>query len=303
MRRYVTVDVFTETRFCGNPLAVVLDADGLTDAQMLAIAREFHYSETTFVLPPADARHTARVRIFTPTCEVPFAGHPNIGTALVLAGEWTAAGRAVPELLLFEEGAGLVPVALRVADGAALEAELTAPVPLTCTATLPTAAAAECLGLDTTEVVCGTHPPTVASVGLAFLVVEVASSAALARAAGDLAVHRRLLPPVGAEGVYAYVRPDGGRALAARMFAPLDEVPEDPATGSATAAALALLATREASDGEQHWRVVQGEAMGRPSLLWGRTVHREGRLESVHVGGRAVEVMRGTLTEFTSGMR
>ena len=243
MRRYVTVDVFTDRRYAGNPLAVVLDAEGLSDDQMQAIATEFNYSETTFVLPPADRAHSARVRIYTPTTEVPFAGHPNVGTAVVLAREWVAAGQALPERFVFEEAAGLVPVALWQHGAEVTGAELTAPAPLACTATVTAAEAAECLALSPDEVVVTTHAPTVASVGLAFLIVEVASREALARSHGDLAVHQRVLKPVHAEGVYAYVRAKGQTDLDARMFAPLDKVPEDPATGSATVAALALLAT------------------------------------------------------------
>jgi len=295
MRRYVTVDVFTDTSFRGNPLAVVLESNDLTSSQMQAIATEFNYSETTFVLPPRDPAHTATVRIFTPTCEVPFAGHPNIGTALVLAREWQDAGQLLPATFLFEEAAGLVPVALEVIDGQVVAAELTAPEALSVTATLSVTDAADCVGLTAAEIVTDTHLPSVASVGLRFLIVEVASREALSRTIGDLAIHRRVLQPVSAEGVYAYVRASGATALEARMFAPLDKVPEDPATGSATVAALALIATREAVVGERRWLVLQGEDMGRLSKLHGRTVYRDGVLQSVHVGGGAVEVMRGSI--------
>ena len=182
MRRYVTVDVFTDSPFTGNPLAVVLDAEGLDTAAMQAIATEFNYSETTFVLPPQDAAHSARVRIFTPTCEVPFAGHPNVGTAVVLAGEWQAAGRALPASFVFEELAGLVPVQLQWADGRVVGAELTAPEPLTAGPPVAVEAAARCLGLAPDEILTQTHAPIGASVGLPFLIVEVVSRAALARA-------------------------------------------------------------------------------------------------------------------------
>jgi trans-2,3-dihydro-3-hydroxyanthranilate isomerase len=295
MRRYVTVDVFTEEPFRGNPLAVVLDAEGLSTAQMQAIATEFNYSETTFVLPPQNPEHTAQVRIFTPTLEVPFAGHPNVGTALVLAGEWQAAGRPLPTSFIFEEAAGLVPVRLESRDGVVVAAELTAPQPLSLGAEVSAAAAAECLAVPQTDIVVRTHAPVVASVGLAFLVVELSTRDSLAASRGDYAVHDRILRPIGAEGIYAYVRSSGGRRLDARMYAPLDKVAEDPATGSATAAALALLATVEGLEGEQHWQVVQGEDMGRRAEMAGRTVRRVDGTRTVHVGGRAVEVMRGRL--------
>ncbi len=295
MRRYVTVDVFTDSPFTGNPLAVVLHAEGLDTAAMQAIATEFNYSETTFVLPPQDAAHSARVRIFTPTCEVPFAGHPNVGTAVVLAGEWQAAGRALPASFVFEELAGLVPVQLQWADGRVVGAELTAPEPLTAGPPVAVEAAARCLGLAPDEILTQTHAPIGASVGLPFLIVEVVSRAALARARGDLAVHAAVLRPIALDGVYAYVRVPGTQQLQARMFAPLDKVPEDPATGSATVAALALLATLQLVEGERHWLAIQGEDMGRRSVLRGRTVTTNGRLTSVHVGGAVVEVMRGTI--------
>src|SRR6201999_4044300 len=125
-RRYVTVDVFTDRAFGGNPLGVVLDAEGLSTAQMLSIAREFNYSETTFVLPPRDAAHDAEVRIFTVNSEIPFAGHPNVGTAHVLASR----ARTAPARLTFEETAGLVPVDILGAQGKVVGAELTAPQPL-----------------------------------------------------------------------------------------------------------------------------------------------------------------------------
>ncbi len=130
-RRFVTVDVFTDRPFGGNPLAVVLDAEGLSTASMQAIAREFGYSETTFVLPPSDSAHSARVRIFTPTAEIPFAGHPNVGTAMVLARHGLPNGTTIGDRLTFEEDAGLVPIVLtRNAAGDVVRAELTAPEPL-----------------------------------------------------------------------------------------------------------------------------------------------------------------------------
>ena len=212
MRRYVTVDVFTDRRFSGNPLAVVLDAEGLSQAEMQAIATEFNYSESTFVLPPEAPGHTAHVRIFTPTIEVPFAGHPNVGTAVVLAREWQAQGRPLPASFLFEEAAGLVPVRLDLNDGQVVGAELTAPEPLSVGAAVSLTDAAACVGLNAAEIVSATHAPVTASVGLRFLIVELASRAALARAAGDLAVHARVLAPLGTDGVFVYVRAPGAAA-------------------------------------------------------------------------------------------
>ena len=294
-RRFVTVDVFTDRVFGGNPLAVVLDAEGLTVTQMQSIAAEFNYSETTFVLPPRDPAHTAQVRIFTPRVEVPFAGHPNVGTAFVLARTQRARARSAPLNFVFEETAGLVPVTVVCAQGAIAGAEFRAPEPLSCRSELPLAAAAACLSLGVEDLLTTRHAPLVASVGLPFLIVELASPAALARARPDRAAHERTLPRDGADSVFTYYREPDEHVehgqLHARMFAPLDGVQEDPATGSATAASLALLARLNPNrDAERLWRVYQGVAMGRPSLMLGRT-----QGASVYVGGHCVEVMTGTI--------
>ena len=147
-RRYITVDVFTDRAFGGNPLAVVLDAGGLSTAQMQAITREFNYSETTFVLPPADPAHDAQVRIFTVNREIPFAGHPNVGTAFVLATQATTP----PARLLFEEGAGLVPVEITTEQGKIINTEFMAPQPLKRMSHLSAEQAASCLSLSASDI-------------------------------------------------------------------------------------------------------------------------------------------------------
>mgnify|MGYP001211992063 CR=1 FL=1 len=295
-RRFVTVDVFTDQRFGGNPLAVILDAVGLSSEQMQAIASEFHYSETTFVLPPREPGHTAQVRIFTATKEVPFAGHPNIGTAIVLARAAEATGAKVPERLLFEEVAGLVSVRLLRRGAAIAGAELTAPEYLSVGARVTPADAAACLCVAPAEIQAARHAPQVLSVGLAFLVVELRSREALARARPDTAAHQRVLPAIGTDAVYAYVRDEDGGHLHARMFAPLDACPEDPATGSAAGATIALLATLQPErDADQSWHIEQGVDMGRPSRILGRTEKRGGLLQAVHIAGNAVQVMSGLL--------
>jgi trans-2,3-dihydro-3-hydroxyanthranilate isomerase len=295
-RRYVTVDVFTDRVFGGNPLAVVLDAEALTTAQMQSIAAEFNYSETTFVLPARAPEHSANVRIFTPRREVPFAGHPNVGTALVLAREIESKGQLCPHRMVFEEAAGLVPMSLLREGGEVVGAELTAPQPLAVGASLSAEDAAACLSLDPGDVMTATHPPQVASVGLPFLVAELRSREALRRAKPVLATHERILPPVGTDSVFAYVRGSAPGELHARMFSPLDAVVEDPATGSATAATIALLASISLdNDSELTWRIEQGVDMGRPSLLLGRTSRRGGQVESVYIAGHAVPIMQGVL--------
>ncbi|MBS0365674.1 MAG: PhzF family phenazine biosynthesis protein [Proteobacteria bacterium] len=295
-RRYVTVDVFTDRVFGGNPLAVVLDAQQLDSARMQAIAAEFNYSETTFVLPASRPSHDAQVRIFTPRSEMPFAGHPNVGTAVVLAHELQRSGRPVPERFLFEEVAGTVPVRLLRAGGEVVGAELTAPQGLDLGACVTTADAAASLSLAADDIDSEVHAPRVASVGARFLIVALRSAHALERAQPDVTTHRRLLPPLATDAVFAWCRGAEAGQLQARMFAPLDGVVEDPATGIATAAAVAMLArTLAAPDGESQWQVQQGVQMGRPSLLLARVHKRAGEVTAVHVGGRAVPVMSGIL--------
>jgi trans-2,3-dihydro-3-hydroxyanthranilate isomerase len=295
-RRYVTADVFTDRLFEGNPLAVVLDAEGLTTSQMQAIATEFNYSETTFVLAPRHADHTAHVRIFTSRVEVPFAGHPNIGTALVLAKDLQVKGNAPADRFIFEEAAGLVPVSLLREGGTVVGAELTAPEALSMGSLVSVDDAAACLSLESNEILTTTHAPRVVSVGLPFLAIEVASRDALRRAKPDIVAHERVLPNIGTDAVFAYVRAAAVGQLDARMFAPLDATMEDPATGSATAATIAFLTSLSPErEVDLSWRIEQGVDMGRPSLLLGRTQKRDGLVTAVHVAGRAVTVMHGFL--------
>jgi trans-2,3-dihydro-3-hydroxyanthranilate isomerase len=295
-RRYVTVDVFTDRAFGGNPLAVVLDAKGLSAAQMQAIATEFNYSETTFVLPPVDAANDAQVRIFTVRSEIPFAGHPNVGTAFVLA---TQASKP-PARLKFEEKAGLVPVEILSEQGRVVGADLTAPQPLKRLAQLAAGQAAAYLSLSPADVKTDRHAPQIASVGLAFLIVELASREALRRARPDAAAFARTFPCDGSDAIYFYTRDvsDDEKPcdLQARMFHPgASGLSEDPATGSATAAAAALLADLDvARDGELKLRIGQGVDMGRPSLLLTRVRKAGGAVATVHVGGACAPMMEGT---------
>lgn len=296
-RRYVTADVFTDRRFGGNPLAVVLDAADLSGEQMQAIASEFNYSETTFVLAPRDPRHTARVRIFTPRAELPFAGHPNVGTAFVLARHDAA---RVGAALVFEEAAGLVPVALVIEDGMVIGAELTAPEPLSLRDIVASNEVAAALSLTTAEVLTTRHEPRIISVGLPFLVAELASRDALRRAKPDLVAISKILPRDGANAIYFYTREiapdDMACEVAARMFAPFDGIVEDPATGSATAALAAWMATlHPKSDLDFTVRVAQGVDMGRPSVLVARVRKKAGALEAIKISGHCVEVMQGTI--------
>jgi trans-2,3-dihydro-3-hydroxyanthranilate isomerase len=296
-RRYITVDVFTDRAFGGNPLAVVLDAEGLSTEQMQAIATEFNYSETTFVLPPADTANDANVRIFTVRSELPFAGHPNVGTAFVLA---TRAAKA-PARLKFEEKAGLVPIEIQTVQGRVLGSEFAAPKPLSKGATVDAKEAAAILSLLAADIKTDRHPPMIASVGLPFLIVEIASRNAVKRAKPDATAFWKTFPAVGADAVYFYTRDvpaaEQPLDLQARMFHPgAAGLSEDPATGSATGAAAAFLADLDATrDGEVKLRIGQGFDMGRPSLLLTRVIKKGGAVVSTHVGGNCVQIMEGTL--------
>ncbi len=294
-RRYVVADVFTDTPFQGNPVAVVLDAEDLSTEQMQRIAVEFGYSETTFVLPPDDAAHTARVRIFTPSREIPFAGHPNVGTAYVLATYAAMNDTPLPETLLFEEIAGLVPVRLLKDNGTVTGAELVTPEALSCRSEVSPEQVAACLSLTAEDIRTEVHNPLVASVGLPFLVVELASRDALRRCVPNLQGFRAVLPLDGAVSVYAYTQDkDAGEVgdLQARMLTP--RMTEDPATGSATAAVTALLALHRDKT-TLSLQVSQGVDMGRASVLYSGYDASSGK-PVVRVGGSCVITMEGAFT-------
>lgn len=296
---FVTLDVFTDRRFAGNPLAVILDARGLSDGEMEQIAREFGYSETTFVLPPQDPANTANVRIFTPTTEVPFAGHPNVGTAFVLGNLSSLFGSPIGSHLRFEEKAGLVEIEL-ARDGARVTgATIQAPGPLTVGSSVLPAELAPCISLEAADLETRHHAAVFASVGLKFILVEVKDLAVLARAAP------RLEPLAVLHEAYAHEETDcaiflyawvGSDHVRARMFAPLDNVPEDPATGSASAALGAYLASLDAESRDRHLLVEQGVEMGRRSLIHVDVETKAGRSERVRITGACVEVMRGTIS-------
>lgn len=275
---YVVYDVFTATRYGGNQLAVFPDASTLPQDQLQAIAAEFNFSEVTFVYPPTDPAHTARVRIFTPTCEVPFAGHPTIGTAIALHDlGW-------PAEMVLELGVGPIPCTVGP-EGAAF----TTPVPLQIVAHPPVETVAACLGLPQTAIRTTTHAPVQASLGLAFVLVELSDRATLTAASPVIEPIRAAAKayPSGLDfGVFCYVRQ--GDSIDARMFAPLDNMPEDPATGSASATLTALLASLPG--GPAGLTIAQGDDMGRPSRIVTETGPK-----GVTVRGQAVKVMQGRL--------
>jgi len=295
--RYVTADVFSERRFGGNPLAVLPDARALATEQMQAIAAEFNLAETTFVLPPKDPAHTAEVRIFTPRAELPFAGHPNVGTAFVLAAEGKCHGRSVGDPLVFEEKAGLVRLDLLRNGLSVVGARLTPPQPLTRGDDVaPDIAAAAC-SLAAADIETANHVPCIVSCGIPLAFAELKSRAALtkARPRGDVFAEHLKMERI--TGVLLYVRDlSGGFDYQVRMFAPLYGVPEDPATGSANVALVGLLASlRPEPDLSLKLRIAQGADMGRPSLLEAAAEKRNGKIETLAIGGRCVIMMRGTI--------
>lgn len=292
MRSYsfVTVDVFTRQQFGGNQLAVFPDARGMSDAEMQSLAAEFNLSETTFVLPPEDPANTARVRIFSRTREMPFAGHPNVGTAYVLAEQ----GRDTHGELRFEELAGLVTIEVeRDTAGAVTGATIAAPQPLSLGPEMPVAEIAACAGLEERDVQMAAHRPVLASLGNPFVIAEV-DPAALGRALPDVASFRKTVAREarlnGRLGLYLYAHEGPGR-VQARMFAPLGGTLEDAATGSAAGPLGALLLSLTA-DRELLLDVHQGVKMGRPSLL--KVVASRGA-DGIRasIAGHCVPVLRG----------
>ncbi|HIP05096.1 MAG TPA: PhzF family phenazine biosynthesis protein, partial [Gammaproteobacteria bacterium] len=245
-----------------------------------------------FVLP-AETGHTRKVRIFTPTTEIPFAGHPNIGTAFVLA-ETGALGKEIPGAVFFEEEAGLVSIEIQANLGAPTSFELKAPQVLTLQEFPAIGSVAKALSLRENEIVLTTHSPTVASVGLPFLFVEVADLSVLAQVRIDMAGFDRLLVEGAVPYVHVYTPKSGGTDIQARVFAPLDGVAEDPATGSANCALAALLShCRSERDGEFSWSVFQGVELGRLSVLRIRARKENGCVVASWVGGTCVMVSEG----------
>lgn len=295
--RYLTADVFTDRPFGGNPLAVFPDARGISPERMQQVARELNLSETVFVLPPKDPGHTRKLRIFTPGVELPFAGHPTVGTALILAwlGEISLSGEETR--IVFEEGVGPVPVTIRAAEGKADFAQLS-------TAQLPefgpapaAPELAEMLSLDPDDVLTGDDSPQAVSCGVAFVFIPLRDRDALRRARLRLDRWEALLASSWAPHVYVFTRDHELPAtdLRARMFAPAMGVSEDPATGAAAAAFGGYLGSRASGDGTLRWTLEQGFEMGRPSLIHLEVDRAGGEITAVRVGGGAVLISEGAM--------
>lgn len=296
---YYTLDVFTDKRFGGNPLAVVLDAEALTTEQMQIIAREFNYSETTFVCPAEDEGHSANVRIFTPDQELGFAGHPNIGTAWVLAQP----GHTNNTSLRFEELAGLVQVNVTFSDNEPTFAELTTPQTVMYGNEVVNSAhqqlLSEALSLDRSDICTSNHNPRNASTGLEFHCVELNSLSALSRVKINHEKWQRYTDISKCFAIHLYTRTTERRDIdiCSRMFATLGDIREDPATGSANCALAGLLAHLDPKHtGQYTYRIAQGVEMGRPSKLVARVQKTAGAITQIKIGGTAVVVMQGSLT-------
>ena len=291
-RRYFTLDVFTDRRFAGNPLAVVLEADGIDTATMQSIANEFNLPETVFVLPPEKTEHRARCRIFTPKRELPFAGHPTVGTAVLLA----SLDGGKPRELVLEEKVGLVRCRVSPVQGGG-EASFTVPVkPSEVAAPPPNATIAAALGLAADDIGAGDLAPSCWSAGNPFLFVPLGSIEAVRRASPDLAAFRALAPVIPGVFVFSRETAEKGHDFHARMFAPAMGIVEDPATGSAVAAFAGLLGSFGGyGDGDHKVAIEQGYEMGRPSLIRLGMTRVAGQFTAVTVGGDAVIVAEGAI--------
>lgn len=300
-RRYAVLDVFTDRALAGNPLAVVRDAEGLDDAAMQAIAREFNLSETVFVLPPDNPAHTAKVRIFTPGRELPFAGHPTVGTAIYLSAERFRGGEGddVDVMVVLEEKVGPVRCGVVLRSGGVPYAEFDLPrLPKVADTAPDVAAVADALGLAAHEIGFGHYPLSISDAGVPFVIVPVNGLEAARRASPSAERWARVFSTGGCLDVYLFTaeveRPEA--SFHARMFAPTMGVAEDPATGAAAAAFAGVLHRYgQLSDGSHSYRIEQGVEMGRPSLIDLEIDVADGALHGARIGGGAVLVAEGTL--------
>ena len=294
-RRFFTLDVFTDRRFAGNPLAVVLEPEGLDTAAMQTIAREFNHPETVFVFAPADAAHRADLRIFTPAAELPFAGHPTVGTAVLLG---RLDGGAGAREIVVAEKVGPVRCRVEPIDAHRGRAEFAIPrLPEETGAASDTETIAAALSLGREDIGFEGLAPSCWSAGNAFTFIPVRGLDAIRRCRPDMSHWAAAFDARGgAAFIFCRETVEAGNAFHARMFHPRMGIPEDPATGSAVAAFAGLLPRiAPLPDGDHTFRIEQGYEMGRPSLITLGLVLRGGKLASASVGGEAVVVTEGAL--------
>lgn len=298
--RYLTADVFTDVPFGGNQLAVFPDARGIPEHRLQDVAREFNYSETTFVYPASDQAHTRRVRIFTPGTELPFAGHPTVGTAHVLAAIGDLPLTGDETRIVFEELVGPVPVMIRAEREVPTFCQLSV-AKLPEEGPIPPAreALAAVLGLEPDDLLDGEWAPRGWTCGVPYLFIPLRDRDAVARARVNVEQWERTLAGTWAPEPFVFTRAGerAGSALHGRMFAPGFGISEDPATGSAAVAMAGYLARRDTRpDGTLRWRLEQGFEMGRPSILDIEADVARGEINGVRVGGASVIVCEGTMT-------
>lgn len=294
---YITADVFTDRAFGGNQLAVFPDARQIDPALMQAITREFNFSETTFVLPPDNPDHTARVRIFTPGRELPFAGHPTVGTAHVLASTGIIKLTGKETKIVFEEIAGPVPVTIRANGGKVEFCQLTAArLPETMPGAPSRERLAEALSLPVDALRSGEWSPEIVSCGTPFVFVPLKDRQAVAAARAKLDVWDEVFAGRATSEVFLFAT-EGDRTgsdVHARMFTPGIGIAEDPATGGAAVALAGYLAKRDSRvDGTLRWVIEQGFEMGRPSILEAEADKKGGQVTATRVGGSTVTMMSG----------
>lgn len=300
MPHFLTLNVFTSAPHAGNQLAVVFSGNGLDDGEMLGITRDFNYSETTFVLPPTDPGAACTLRIFTPGREIPFAGHPTIGSAIALVHNGTVQAHEGENELVLQEGVGPVPVRVRVEKGKPVFAQfsvamLPEPQPLD----IERRSLAAMLGLTSDDLLDEPYGPQVVSCGIPFLFVPVRNRDAVGRAGVRQHLwEKELRGTPGSDIMVFCMDPDGDADIHARVFVPGHGIPEDPATGSACAALGGYLANRTPRDNTTlRWIVRQGVEMGRPSRIELEVDKHDGMVAAVRVGGPAVVTSRGELLE------
>jgi trans-2,3-dihydro-3-hydroxyanthranilate isomerase len=297
--KFYTADVFTDRIFGGNPLAVFPEAEGLMPVQMQQIAKEFNLSETVFVFPPETDKGTRRLRIFTPKTEIPFAGHPTVGTAYILGAIAQIELQDPITTIIFEEGVGAVPVKIRVKNGQPVYSELiAAKLPEYGSEPPNIAELASMLSLESGDLLAGENRPQAVSCGLPFLFIPLRDRAALAKVRLDREKWKRLLSDYWTSSVYVFCYDPEleGSSIRARMFDPGFGIEEDPATGSAATALAGYLGIRtQKGDRTLRWVVEQGFEMGRPSILQVEADLEGDRIKEIRVGGASVLVSKGTI--------